>query len=98
MRIQVLQVEKRTGQYKPGTPKAGQSWEMTTAQAIVHQGDGKVLAGELSIPKGHAEVTPGMYTASFRIGSMDGRIMAFIDTLSPFVEGRAAPQSDRKAA
>lgn len=69
---------------KSGVSKKGSAYSMVVVQCNVADQDGKIIAGELILPKGHPEVKPGNYTASFKLGkSSDGKVGAVVDTLSP---------------
>lgn len=79
-RIQVLAFERRSGQSK----KTGAAYDMGVCQCALHEDGDKVVVGELVLPKGHADVAPGFYTASFKAArSMDGRIFGQLDALTP---------------
>jgi hypothetical protein len=86
-RVQVLSSEK-----KEGVSKKGNAYSMVVVSALVYNSDGTLAAnGEMVLPKGHAEVKPGHYTATFKLGKgMDGRVAAYLDSLTPSAAVKAA--------
>jgi len=77
---------------KQGTArKTGNAYDMVTCQCKVTRPNGDVFVGEMTAPKGTTEVKPGLYAAVLALGrTMDGKIGAVIESLSPWPAQKAA--------
>lgn len=85
--LDVVQSEQKSG------VKNGKPWAMTVCQCILIDPDGKKVVGEVTLPRGHAEVPPGQYVVETQLGkNFDGKIVGQIVALAP-VAIRAAPRA-----
>lgn len=83
VRITVVAVEVKSGTSK----KSNQPYSMTVCQCVVHQGE-RVTVGELVLPKGHPDVVPGDYDATFTVQvGFDKRIGGVVERLTPRKSG-----------
>jgi len=87
--LQVVAIETKSGVSK----KSGQPYQMEIAKCVLTKVDGSVDVGEVMLPKGHAPVTPGLYSAETALSkSMNGQIVGVIVSLTP-AKPVAAPRA-----
>ena len=86
MRIQVLAAAHKEGTSK----KSGNAYSMDVLQAVFWPTDGEPVVGEVTLPKDHDKVGPGMYTPAFSVKrTPDGKLIASISKLIAIPAGHA---------
>lgn len=79
-KLQILATDNRSGKSK----KTGDAYSMDVAQCAVHFADGKLLVGDLVLPKGMPVPKPGFYDAVFEVGvSFQKQVAGYLVSLIP---------------
>lgn len=87
-KVEVLQSDKKSGVGK----KSGAAYAMEILQAVLHNDDGSVAAGELMLPKDHPAVAKGFYRASLKlVKSFDGKLVGVVDKLTLILPDTPSP-------
>jgi len=89
-KLEVLESEHKSG------VKNGKPWAMTVCQCVLTGADGKKVVGEVTLPRGHAEVPAGEYLVETELGkNFEGKIQGQIVSLVPYGV-RAMPMAGAK--